>query len=299
MIERLTVNPESGDLLASTYYYRAMLTVYRTCFSPTLGEKFSLSERMFGTGAKFDYTNCYKCKTVQIVDIPVDLGLYYPSGYYSFGRKKDTFKARLKAIFKPEPLPEWLLGTRKSASVLDVGCGEGALLRKMKDWGFKALSGFDPYSASYTSRPGGRYDLVMMHHTLEHVSDPKASLFEARQWLTPGGRIVIRIPVRQGPIWEQFGWNWVHLDPPRHLYAWTVLGFKSMAEECGLHVVDSGFDTTLFSIAGSELVERGVPTEKLLLTPERCAILNSQAAAMNAAGDGDCAWFMLKTQTAS
>lgn len=43
-------------------------------------------------------------------------------------------------------------------------------------------------------RPGKRYDNILMGHVLEHVKDPVQILSQAKEWLTPGGRIMAAVP---------------------------------------------------------------------------------------------------------
>lgn len=96
--------------------------------------------------------------------------------------------------------------------VLDVGCGNGALLRALAshrpDWRLvgtelddrdrAAVQAIPQVEAFYptddpTSVPG-RFDLVSMIHVLEHIVDPAAFLRRVRPRLTDGGRLFIQVP---------------------------------------------------------------------------------------------------------
>ncbi len=266
---------------------------------------------MFGTRELFAYIRCQTCDTLQIASIPEDLGQYYPPDYYSFSplTSKPTLRQRLRGWLKPDPMPQWLSGVNKRSAILDIGSGGGVLLHQMHYWGFRTLVGYDPFLDDAKILPNGieltniepndSFDLVMMHHALEHVPDPAASLRKARLFTRPGGRIVIRIPVRQGHVWRTYGKDWAHLDPPRHLYLWTVDGFISFATKNGLKVSDWGFDGTLFSLIYSDLYAQDIAmngngSDAPQLTPERIAALNRQAILLNETGEGDCAWFVLE-----
>ena len=39
------------------------------------------------------------------------------------------------------------------------------------------------------------YDVIMSNHVLEHVRDVCGTLERLRQWLKPGGRIVLKLPI--------------------------------------------------------------------------------------------------------
>ena len=43
-------------------------------------------------------------------------------------------------------------------------------------------------------RPAVSYDTVVMGHVLEHVENPTAILTRAKQWLSPGGRVLAAVP---------------------------------------------------------------------------------------------------------
>lgn len=202
-----------------------------------LGKVLTLPEIMYGTGEKFDYAECARCETLQIVSIPPDMGRYYPNNYYSLSPRSGQQRLRtltkslifnLGHIFPGSPvdrlrrraLPQWMFELQTLSATtrfLDVGCGRGAFLSQLAEWGFKRLEGVDPFvekdvdNGLFKIRKAelaeleGTYDVVMMHHSLEHVADPAALLRAARQRLRPGGAVVVRIPVKGGFFWEHYG----------------------------------------------------------------------------------------------
>ena len=64
---------------------------------------------------------------------------------------------------------------------------------------------------------GGRYDLVVGVHVLEHLRDPAAGLAAAYRLLRPGGTLALVTPTADscGPDW--FGAHWWLLEDPTHL----------------------------------------------------------------------------------
>src|SRR4051812_17298066 len=44
---------------------------------------FAAEEKMFSIGERFQYFKCEECGSLQIIDVPADLGRHYPSDYYS------------------------------------------------------------------------------------------------------------------------------------------------------------------------------------------------------------------------
>lgn len=273
----------------------------KLCNSTNTDAPIVLREMMFGTRKEFEYFRCANCDTLQISQIPDDLSQYYPDNYYSFSPKRPSLKQRLRRMINGVDMPPWAKGIDPKSSVLDVGCGSGAFLHDMKQWGFRDLAGYNPFCSPTNKggiritniRPVGEtFDVVMMHHALEHVPDPAASLRDASEWLSPGGKLIIRIPVRQGWAWREYGTNWAHLDPPRHLYHWTVNGFCDFAAKQGFTVTDQGFDGTHFSLAYSPLFAADIPMNSPdVVIPDG---LWKRADELNQAGDGDAAWFVLE-----
>jgi SAM-dependent methyltransferase len=109
------------------------------------------------------------------------------------------------------------------------------LLLALRDHGFTRIAGADPllpralqynggvriHAGSFVDLPG-LFDVVMFHHTLEHVPDPAATLDQVRDRLAPGGWAIVRMPVAGCHAWREYGVDWVQLDAPRHLHILTL-----------------------------------------------------------------------------
>jgi SAM-dependent methyltransferase len=160
----------------------------------------------------------------------------------------------------------------RNQRVLDVGCGEGTFLRLLRDMGFHHLTGVDPFTEAPTaagtsphivrselSELPGVFDLIFLHHSLEHLPDQLAALREVRERLQPGGLAVIRIPVVDSWAARQYGSNWVALDAPRHLYLHTRESLRIAASSAGLMVTGWAYDSTGFQFWGSEQYKLGHP----------------------------------------
>ena len=68
------------------------------------------------------------------------------------------------------------------------------------------------------------WDLIMFHHSLEHMTDHIEVLRSAKEKLAAGGACLVRIPVANW-AWQHYGANWVQLDAPRHLIIHTLRVF--------------------------------------------------------------------------
>jgi SAM-dependent methyltransferase len=300
----------------------------------------TLREMMFGTRERFAYRVCDDCGSAWIARVPSDLGLHYPDAYYSFHAPegvsgvKDFFKSRRSAhalgqlnpigwlalrIWGGTDYLEWCarMGIRQTARVLDVGCGSGHLLRRMHAGGFRRLTGIDPFlDGDLNPAPGleilrrgvaeidGPFDLVMLHHSLEHVPDPAATLRHVRRLLGPGGRALVRLPILGGEAPRTYGADWVQWDAPRHLFIPTRTGMERLATSASLSVDEVIYDSTALQFWGSELYRRDVPLAAAegrleggadpLFTPEQMRAYDSLARELNAAEEGDQACFFLR-----
>lgn len=172
--------------------------------------------------------------------------------------------------FFPDYLKEPLLGLNFDSKILDFGCGSGKLLQTLYYYGFRNLTGADAFIERDIFYPNGVtiyklalpeiepfFDLVMLHHSFEHLPDPYESLREIYRLLPPGKFCLIRIPLKAF-AWEKYGVNWVQLDPPRHLFLYTEKSFRFLAEKIGFEIPKVVYDSDVFQFYGSELYARNI-----------------------------------------
>jgi SAM-dependent methyltransferase len=225
-----------------------MQTVCRICGNAAANRIYAAQEMMFATHAAFDYFQCASCGCLQIAESPKDIGRYYPDSYYSYApsnrgddnplsrylkkQRMGHFLGRRSALgalltaHYGAPEEAWLrpLGFDFDTSFLDVGCGSGMVLLDLRRHGFKNLVGADPFIDHDIDYANGvrilkrrlsdvteRFDVIMMHHSLEHMPDQIDALHNAADRLNPGGRILVRIPLVSCEAWDTYGLNWVQL----------------------------------------------------------------------------------------
>jgi SAM-dependent methyltransferase len=293
-------------------------------------------EMMFGTREPFDYVECSACGCVQIVEIPADLSRFYAaypphaaslSGPGSLAglvrriRSSLLYGRRGRRTRLPLPIPgydAWLgpAGVGLDSAILDVGAGVGLLLRKLRSDGFRNLTGIDPFLPEELDVPGlrllrcelpalrGSFDLVMFHHSLEHLPGQAAALREAARVLAPGGTVLVRIPVADGWAWKHYGTDWVQLDAPRHLYLHTRRSLARVAADAGLRVDGVVDDSGQLQLWGSELYRRGLSfvdpgtgrdrRRDDHFTPAEVQDFRERSRRLCEAGEGDQACFFLR-----
>lgn len=143
------------------------------------------------------------------------------------------------------------LGASAGGRLLDVGCGNGDLMVRMRDLGWR-VTGVEPDpGAARVARernglevhvgqledarlPAGTFDAVVLSHVVEHVYDPVALLRECARVLAPGGTVMIITPNVRSLGHRLLGRSWRGLEPPRHLHIFDPETLASCAARAGL-----------------------------------------------------------------
>jgi hypothetical protein len=160
-------------------------------------------------------------------------------------------------------------------------------------------SGAQLLRASLEDMDGG-WDVIMFHHSLEHVLDPRQTLAAARSLLSEGGRIIVRIPTVSSAAFDRYGKSWYQLDAPRHLSIPSRLGMQFVAKLSGLEVAATQDDSSATQFWRSEQImsdaEKGdvQPARAPSLTPTQLRLLTKEADSLNHSHRGDQAAWSLR-----
>ena len=84
--------------------------------------------------------------------------------------------------------------------------------------------------------PDAVADVVLCHHTLEHLLNPPEALKEMRRLLKPSGRLLLYVPFECESRYERFDRE----EPNHHLYSWNVQTLGNLIEETGFKVIEAG-----------------------------------------------------------
>lgn len=273
-----------------------------------------LSDRIFGAPGTWRLLECPGCGLVWLDPrpLPDDTSKLYEGEYFTHGSVEDApedgFRARIRQAilaaslgYLDEDAAIWsgLVGRllslggpwRESAGaavmwlpaslrgrLLDVGCGDGSFLTRMRRLGWH-VSGLepDPLAAEVARRRSGAevvpgklgevsfagapFDVVTLSHVIEHVDDATGTMKECAALLRPGGRLVMVTPNTSSLGCRLFGRSWVHWSPPQHLVLFTPRLLRASAERAGLRVVElrTSANGALLSWHVSRALRRGSP----------------------------------------
>jgi SAM-dependent methyltransferase len=151
------------------------------------------------------------------------------------------------AMFLPAP--------RRGGCLLEIGCGNGAILEEMKGRGWNVAGiEFDPVCVQRaTARglkcydrdlrelalPAESVDAIYMGHVIEHLYDPRTLLAECYRILKPAGRLVMVTPNAQSWGHKHYGKDWRGLEMPRHLQIFSPQSLRRLVGESGFDLCDT------------------------------------------------------------
>ena len=315
----------------------------RICNKSGNGTSFTAREMMHGSKEEFEYYECHECGSIQIAEIPEDLGRYYQNNYWQFAKIDDIQTGFLNALSSRKRASYWMFERRNllgklmarghkkprylnwlnrdgitfDSRILDVGSGPGELVVKVANGGFKRVDGLDLFiDHDIHYRDGvtvykndldhftGEYDFIMLHHSFEHMPEPRQVLTNLHRLLAPKGWLLIRIPVSTTYAWRHYRENWVQLDPPRHLHLFSPASMEALADEAGFDVEEVRYDSEPVQFWGSEQYIKDISLfadnshevneQASLFSTEQIDEFRHRAHALNAKQDGDQAAFFLR-----
>jgi SAM-dependent methyltransferase len=169
---------------------------------------------------------------------------------------------------------------RSGDTVLDIGCGTGAMLKALAD-DYKVV-GLDtsPLAVKYSMQRGCedvfqmpvedfpkdrfRVKAALLLDVIEHIEDDVAVLKAAREIVEPDGRVIITVPAHM--------WMWsAHDVVNHHKRRYSKAGLKVALARAGLEPVKLTFyNTWLFPLlAARKLIDRMLSHDSAHLTDQQ------------------------------
>jgi len=182
------------------------------CGSAEHDVKKSLNRRMGLESSKFNVVKCLNCSLLSVYPTPdeSEFASSYTTDYAHRKHRISVEKERLH-IYNNKLVKLKRYGTGKR--LLDIGAGLGTFVNCAKEYGYettgieynkeqckisKKLYGIDLVNKKFEHLCQNffkdAFDVISMHHVLEHVQSPRNVLSKVNSILKPGGILVIEVP---------------------------------------------------------------------------------------------------------
>lgn len=189
----------------------------------------------------YNYVKCRNCGLVYLDPMPTreELNEIYGRIYDHYQEDSNSFQERVANLLS-KPREKYVDSVRKAPGrILDIGCGTGTFLQKMKE------RGWDTYGTELTEWAGRKaatrigkdrifimelhkchfpnnyFDVVTLWHVLEHVRNPNDLINEIKRILKKDGFIIIEVPNLASLTLRLFQHNYPLLYIPEHLLYWS------------------------------------------------------------------------------
>ncbi|MBI1819806.1 MAG: class I SAM-dependent methyltransferase [Nitrospirae bacterium] len=158
---------------------------------------------------------------------------------------------------------------RGEGRVLDIGCGNGSILKGLQKDGWKVYGvEMNSRAAQYAKEslnldgipenlfeakyPDSFFDVILFNHSLEHMYSPREILKESARILKADGLLVISLPNAGSLEARLFKSYWFPWELPRHLYHFSPETLERVLKMNGLSMTkirgDSGTGTFMQSL---------------------------------------------------
>jgi 2-polyprenyl-3-methyl-5-hydroxy-6-metoxy-1,4-benzoquinol methylase len=216
-----------------------------------------------GRPGRFTFVRCEGCGLIyQSPRLTIEhIKPFYDAEYLAHRRRSDwgllspVFNAAMDSLDREKlRIVERYGRLDRRSAVLDVGCGAGTFLDRVRNERASHVAGVDFVDLSrhsalqhtefhhglfYEQNVGiARFDLITMWHFLEHDYDPQRSLSRARDALKPGGRLIVEVPRLDSVTFRLFGDRWPGLQAPQHTALYTREMLLKMVARGGFEVID-------------------------------------------------------------
>jgi len=149
-----------------------------------------------------------------------------------------------------------MLADEPKGKLLDVGCGGGRFLQRMKKrgWVVEGIDFDEQATKKVTSKygiktyvgdlitcalPANTYDAITLSQAIEHLYNPKETLAECLRILKPGGLLVMTTPNVNSLAAKIYGASWRGWEAPRHLHLFSVVTVRRNTQQYGFAEVDA------------------------------------------------------------
>jgi len=254
---------------------------------------------------EFTVVKCATCNLMRTNPRPTPetIGFYYPDDYGPYvGTQVDGTKSTsaIKRLLKPlinrffninsQRVPQLIQGR-----MLELGCASGSYLDHMsnKGWDVQGIEysekaaksaaelGYHVHAGPLETAPDPDrpFDLIVGWMVLEHLHDPLTCLVKLREWIKPGGYLVLSVPNVNSIDFRIFKEYCYANHLPNHLFHFTPKTLSELLKTSGWELEKVHHQRTLSNIIGSiGFILRNKGYEKIgdmfVNFPERAGIWN-------------------------
>jgi SAM-dependent methyltransferase len=140
--------------------------------------------------------------------------------------------------------------------LMDVGAGFGEFTKAARDAGFEVtacepnansrrlfqeINGFEPipdmFDEALALEYAGRFDIALVSHVLEHVTDPALFATNLGTILAPDGIVAVAVPHFGSLLSRLQGKNDMFISPPEHLNFFSRRGLAALFDRNGFRAI--------------------------------------------------------------
>jgi 2-polyprenyl-3-methyl-5-hydroxy-6-metoxy-1,4-benzoquinol methylase len=223
----------------------------------------SAEDDLTGRPGRFDFVRCNRCGLIyQAPRLTIEhIKPFYDDEYLAHRRRTDwgllspLFTAAMNSLDREKlRIVDRYVQLDEKSAVLDVGCGAGTFLDRVRTKRGVRVTGVDFVDLSkqpaldhaefycglfYEQELGHDcFDLITMWHFLEHDYDPLRSLEHAREALQSDGRLIIEVPRLDSLTFRLFGDRWPGLQAPQHTALYDRKMLLRMVTRAGFDLID-------------------------------------------------------------
>jgi 2-polyprenyl-3-methyl-5-hydroxy-6-metoxy-1,4-benzoquinol methylase len=209
-------------------------------------------------GRYFTHQTAPSGSSPRLASLRANLGKAVLSECYGYRQNNEdvTEGALWKSLCKLAPVRDifcfQIMGLKAAwrGRLLDIGCGDGAFLARMKRLGWEAVGVELDEKAAHVAKTkydvdvfigtleaagfaDESFDAITLSHVIEHVGDPRDLLCRCRNLLRKGGRVVVTTPNAECLGHRIFREHWRGLEVPRHSMVFSLRTLAQLASEAG------------------------------------------------------------------
>lgn len=184
---------------------------------------------------------CEKCLLLQTGESISPETLF--QNYFYFSSATETMKRHFEQYAKQ------LVTRFKPASVLEIGCNDGVLLRPLHKMGIKRLLGVDPavnvtptdlpivnafWGKRFASQLGDKFDLILANNVFAHIEDINGACEAVAMSLEDGGSFVFEVNCLDELI-SGLQYDWAYHE---HLFYYSMMAMQNLLARHGLEIYD-------------------------------------------------------------